>query len=40
VLTAMGLPPERIQGALRISWSHLTPDIDWADIAERIDAIR
>jgi cysteine desulfurase len=40
VLTAMNLPKERIQGALRISWSHLTPTTDWADIHDRIAAIR
>lgn len=40
VLTAMGLPPERVQGALRISWSHLTPATDWNDLRERIAAIR
>lgn len=40
VLTAMGLPPARVQGALRISWSHLTPNTDWDDIVERINAIR
>ncbi|RLK59600.1 cysteine desulfurase DndA [Actinokineospora cianjurensis] len=40
VLTAMNLPKERIQGALRISWSHLTPSTDWADIYDRIAAIR
>jgi cysteine desulfurase len=40
VLTAMNLPPERIQGALRISWSHLTPTTDWNDLRDRIAAIR
>ena len=40
VLTAMNLPPGRIQGALRISWSHLTPTTNWEDLRERIAAIR
>jgi cysteine desulfurase len=40
VLTAMGLSPDRVAGALRVSWSHLTPDIDWDDVIERIQAIR
>jgi cysteine desulfurase len=40
VLTAMNLPLERIQGALRISWSHLTPTTDWDDLRDRIAAIR
>lgn len=40
VLTAMALPLERIQGALRISWSHLTPDTNWADLRDRIATMR
>lgn len=40
VLTAMNLTPERVQGALRISWSHLTPTTDWDDLRDRIAAIR
>lgn len=36
VLTAMGLPPGRIAGALRFSWCHLTPDVDWELIAKKI----
>ncbi len=33
VLTAMGLPDARVNGALRLSWCHLTPDVDWQDVA-------
>ena len=41
VLSAMGLGPDRIQGALRISWSHTPSDIDWASVAQRLsDALR
>lgn len=29
VLTAMGLPREQIEGALRFSWCHLTEEPDW-----------
>ena len=29
VLTAMRLPDERIRGAMRISWCHLTEAPDW-----------
>ena len=29
VLTAMGFDENRVKGALRFSWSHLTPDVDW-----------
>lgn len=40
VLTAMGLPPGRVDGALRISWSHLTPDVDWNQVRERVQSIK
>jgi cysteine desulfurase len=39
VLEAMNLPPEAISGAIRISWSHLTPDFDWTEISRRIEAL-
>lgn len=29
VLLSMGLDEKRLKGALRFSWSHLTPDVDW-----------
>ncbi|AIG73613.1 Hypothetical protein AJAP_03435 [Amycolatopsis japonica] len=40
VLTAMALSPDRLQGALRISWSHMTQATDWDDLRGRIAAIR
>ncbi|WP_037364626.1 cysteine desulfurase DndA [Amycolatopsis orientalis] len=40
VLTAMGLPAERVSSALRISWSHLTPATDWRGLRELINAVR
>lgn len=40
VLKAMGLPREQIQGALRISWSHLTANVDWHAVATRISSLR
>ena len=36
VLEAMELPPSTIAGAVRLSWCHMTPDVDWAAIVERI----
>jgi cysteine desulfurase len=36
VLKAMGLPEDEIMGALRISWCHMTPNVDWEAIAIRI----
>ena len=40
VLTAMGLPPEQIAGAVRMSWCHLTPEVDWEAVAKRISSLR
>ena len=36
VLTAMGLPDDVVAGALRISWCHLTPDVPWGEVADRL----
>lgn len=40
VLASMGMPDERTAGALRLSWSHLTPPVDWRQIVDRLDRIR
>lgn len=40
VLEAMGLPQDAVSGAIRISWSHLTPDVDWQALASRIAGLR
>jgi len=34
VLVAMGLDQERIESALRLSWCHLTPAVDWPRVYE------
>lgn len=39
VLTAMRLERERVDGALRISWSHMTPDVDWGAVVDRLAAL-
>lgn len=39
VLAAMGLPEEAIAGAVRLSWCHMTPDVDWQAVAGRIRAL-
>ena len=39
VLTAMNLPEEAIAGAIRFSWCHMTPDIDWMGIIARIASL-
>ncbi|MDJ0427291.1 cysteine desulfurase [Rhodococcus fascians] len=36
VLVAMNLDRERIDGSMRFSWSHLTPEPDWQMVAERL----
>ncbi len=40
VLEAMRLPQEAIDGAVRMSWCHMTPDVDWHEIARRIQSLR
>jgi cysteine desulfurase len=39
VLTSAGLPSDQIAGALRLSWSHLTPPVDWCQIANRLQRL-
>jgi cysteine desulfurase len=39
VLTAMGLPEDHIKGALRLSWSHLTPEVPWQDIVYAVRSL-
>lgn len=40
VLVAAGLPRRQIDGALRLSWSHLTGDVPWDDLVARLESIR
>lgn len=40
VLTAMGLPEGRINGALRLSWCHLTSDVDWERVTDVLQSYR
>ena len=39
VLKALGLSEDAISGALRVSWSHLTPEFDWNELAQRIQRL-
>lgn len=39
VLAAMGLPDDRIAGALRLSWCHTTPPVDWNLISDRLSSL-
>ena len=36
VLTAMGLGKDEIVGAVRFSWSHMTPDPDWQAVVGKL----
>jgi cysteine desulfurase len=40
VLAGMGLQSETIRSTVRISWCHLTPDVEWAKVAEAIARLR
>jgi len=40
VLVAMNLPESRIKSALRISWCHLTPEVNWATVISKIKALQ
>lgn len=40
VLTAMKLSDERVAGALRVSWSHLTAGVNWDDVIARLKRLR
>jgi cysteine desulfurase len=40
VLTAMGLDEDQVDTAIRISWCHLTPEVDWREIRDALIAIR
>ena len=36
VLKAMGMSDYEANGCVRISWCHLTPEVDWEAVASRI----
>ncbi|MCG3775335.1 MAG: Cysteine desulfurase IscS [Nitrospira sp.] len=39
VLAAMSLPKERINGALRLSWCHMTEEVDWSAVTARLKTL-
>ncbi len=40
VLKAMGMTDDEANACVRISWCHMTPDVDWKAVAERISSLR
>lgn len=40
VLQAMGLESERVKGAIRFSWCHLTPPVPWQDVVAAVKRVR
>lgn len=36
VLMAMGMTEEQANSCVRISWCHMTPEVDWEQIGKRI----
>lgn len=40
VLKAMNLTEDAVSGAVRLSWCHMTPDVDWDMVAQRIRSLR
>ena len=39
VLKAMGMSDDEANSCIRISWCHMTPDVDWKSVAERIRTV-
>lgn len=40
VLEAMGLAPEKVEQSIRLSWCHMTPDVDWSEVGNILRALR
>jgi cysteine desulfurase len=40
VLAAMGLSHDRIQSSVRMSWCHMTPDVDWEEVVSAVEHVR
>jgi hypothetical protein len=36
----MELGKEMVRGSLRISWCHMTPEVDWSLVAQKINSLR
>ena len=40
VLASMGLPKEEIMGALRVSWCHMTKNVNWSKIVDALKELQ
>lgn len=40
VLTAMGLSSEKVEQSIRLSWCHMTPEVDWHEVEKILRALR
>jgi cysteine desulfurase len=40
VLMAMGLEPEKVEQSIRLSWCHMTPEVDWSEVENILRALR
>ena len=40
VIKAMGFTDDEANEAVRFSWTHMTPEVDWAAVVERIRSLR
>lgn len=40
VLTAMGLSSEKVEQSIRLSWCHLTPEVDWPEVETILRRLR
>lgn len=40
VLVAMGLSPEKVEQSIRLSWCHMTPEVDWHEVETILRGLR
>ena len=40
VLKSMKLPEKRIKEAIRISWCHLTEEINWEEVVQKLSSLK
>jgi cysteine desulfurase len=40
VLEAMGLSSEKVEQSIRLSWCHMTPEVDWQEVANILRGLR